>query len=202
MAALVRKLDWAATPLGALAAWPPSLRSAVDICLDGGVARFVWWGNELVQIYNDVALSIMGTRHQAPGTRHPAALGVPARQAWHDAWEALEPLVERILATAEPAVQEDLPMVPNRGGACEPACWRRSGSACFWWWRRTFRRHRRTLKFVSIGLLRERCWCDAGRPLDGPEAVLRCRHYSSLNASTATSVGGKAAASSRSGWIV
>jgi PAS domain S-box-containing protein len=114
MAALVRKLDWAATPLGALAAWPPSLRSAVDICLDGGVARFVWWGSELVQIYNDVALPIMGTRH-------PAAFGVPARQAWHDAWEALGPLVERILVTAEPAVQEDLPMVSNREGACEPA---------------------------------------------------------------------------------
>ena len=33
MGALMRALDWAATPLGPVESWPQSLRTAVSICL-------------------------------------------------------------------------------------------------------------------------------------------------------------------------
>jgi two-component system CheB/CheR fusion protein len=93
--ALIRTRDWSATPLGDAAQWPERFRAAVDTCLDAAVACFVWWGPELVQIYNDAALPIVQARH-------PAVFGVPARDAWPDVWPAVAPIVARVMRTGRP----------------------------------------------------------------------------------------------------
>ena len=108
MAGLVRAHDWAATPLGPAEAWPQSLRTAVDTCLGSGFASFVWWGRDLVQLYNDAALAIVQAKH-------PAAFAAPAREAWSDVWEVVGPLVEGVVGTGEPVLGEDMAMVPERG---------------------------------------------------------------------------------------
>ena len=114
MAARIRAHDWGATPLGAIAAWPASLRQAVDSCLGCGFASLVCWGPELVQIYNDAARPIVrGGDAQA--------LGVPARQAWAHIWERLSPLVEKVLRTGKPALGEDVPLELRRGAVRETA---------------------------------------------------------------------------------
>ena len=102
--------------------WPQSLRTAVDTCLGSGFASFVWWGRDLVQVYNDAALSIVRAKH-------PAAFGAPARRAWSDAWEVVGPLVERVLGTGKPELGEDMPMVPERGGPPKEAYFTFSYSA-------------------------------------------------------------------------
>jgi PAS domain S-box-containing protein len=122
MAHLVRTHDWAATPLGPLVAWPQSLRTAVDTCLGSGFASFVWWGRDLVQVYNDAALAIVRAKH-------PAAFAVPAREAWADVWQVVAPLVERVVDTGDPVLGEDMPMVPERGGPSEVAYFTFSYSA-------------------------------------------------------------------------
>ena len=53
MAARFLATDWAATPLGPVEAWPQSLRAAVGICLNSRFPMFVWWGSELIYVYND-----------------------------------------------------------------------------------------------------------------------------------------------------
>ena len=108
MAGLARAHDWAATPLGPAEAWPQSLRTAVDTCLGSGFASFVWWGRDLVQVYNDAALAIVRAKH-------PGAFAAPAREAWSDVWEVVGPLVGRVVGTGEPVLGEDMPMVPERG---------------------------------------------------------------------------------------
>src|SRR5215207_6108691 len=114
MAGRVRAHDWAATPLGPADAWPQSLRTAADVCLGSAFAGFVWWGPELLQIYNDAALAILRAKH-------PSSFAAPAREAWPDVWGEVGPLVERVLGTGEPVLGEDLPMVPDRGGDREEA---------------------------------------------------------------------------------
>jgi PAS domain S-box-containing protein len=109
MAGLIRRHDWTATPLGAIAAWPGSLRQAVDTCLGCGFASFVCWGPELVQLYNDAALTVVGGRH-------PGALGTPACQAWADIWDRIGPLADQVLHTGKPVLGEDVPLVLQRGG--------------------------------------------------------------------------------------
>ncbi len=114
MAACIRAHDWAATPLGAIAVWPASLRQAVDTCLGCGFASVVCWGPELVQICNDAARPIVcGGAAQA--------LGLPARQAWQPLWDSFAPLAEQVLRSGKPALCEDVPLELQRGGARETA---------------------------------------------------------------------------------
>ncbi|MGN6561464.1 MAG: GAF domain-containing protein [Thermomicrobiales bacterium] len=114
LGALIRARDWAATPLGPIADWPQSLCAAVALCLGSAVASFVWWGPDLIQFYNDAALTIVRAKH-------PADLGRPARAAWADVWPVVGGLLEGVLATGEAVRGDDLPMAPDRGGPLETA---------------------------------------------------------------------------------
>ena len=53
MGELIRSKDWSQTPLGPPDTWPPSLRTAVMILLQSRFPMFVWWGEEMITIYND-----------------------------------------------------------------------------------------------------------------------------------------------------
>jgi PAS domain-containing protein len=122
MAARIRAHDWAATPLGPIRAWPPSFRTAIDICLASGFASYVWWGRDLIQIYNDAALATLRAKH-------PAAFAAPAPQAWSDVWDLIGLLAERVLGTGKPVLGEDMPLVPDRDGTREAAYFTFSYSA-------------------------------------------------------------------------
>ena len=88
MGALIRAKDWSSTPLGPIDTWPQSLRSAVSILLPSKAQIVLFWGPELVAIYNDAYRPVFGSKH-------PAALGMPARQCWSEVWDVLEPLFQQ-----------------------------------------------------------------------------------------------------------
>jgi two-component sensor histidine kinase len=90
------------------------LRTAVDICFGSAFASCVWWGRDLVQLYNDAALAILRGRH-------PAAFATPADQCWSDVWPVGGPLVERVLSTGEPALREDMAIPLDREGTRDQA---------------------------------------------------------------------------------
>src|ERR1700704_4657093 len=46
LARLIRSTDWSSTALGAIEAWPQSLRTAVSICLGSRHPIVLWWGQE------------------------------------------------------------------------------------------------------------------------------------------------------------
>jgi PAS domain S-box-containing protein len=96
----IRAHDWAGTPLGPATAWEPSLRTAIELCLSSAFPGFVFWGDDLVQFYNDAAIPLMRDRH-------PAALGRPLREFRRDALEALQPLAERVMQRGETVFQVD-----------------------------------------------------------------------------------------------
>ncbi|HYO07381.1 MAG TPA: PAS domain-containing protein [Tepidisphaeraceae bacterium] len=112
MAALVRATDWSQTPLGPMASWPQSLRVAVGICLNSRFPMFVWWGPQLINIYNDAYVPILGKRH-------PAALGRPAREAWHDIWDVLGPQADAVMSRGEATWNERVLLVMERNGYSE-----------------------------------------------------------------------------------
>jgi len=87
MSRLMQTRDWADTPLGPVAGWPPALRVAVGICLHSRVPTAIWWGPQLISIYNDAFAAILDGRH-------PQALGLPAQDAWPESWDVLEPHAE------------------------------------------------------------------------------------------------------------
>lgn len=60
MRALMRAKDWAATPLGPVSGWPQSLRTALSICIASRFPMFVWWGPDLIMLYNDAYRPMLG----------------------------------------------------------------------------------------------------------------------------------------------
>ena len=113
LGALIRAHDWAATPLGPLAAWPQSLRTAVDICLAVPEPTTVLWGPERIQLYNDAYAA-------TPPVRHPAMFGRPALENWPADRAILAPALDRLFADGAPLVAVDRPVtVVGADGATE-----------------------------------------------------------------------------------
>lgn len=74
-AGLIAALDWNATPLGPIAHWPQSLKTATAMLLRSPVPIVMLWGEDGVMLYND-AYSVFA------GGRHPQLLGSNVREGW------------------------------------------------------------------------------------------------------------------------
>ncbi|MEO7363381.1 MAG: PAS domain-containing sensor histidine kinase, partial [Gemmatimonadaceae bacterium] len=101
--------DWAKTALGARTDWPQSLQTAVGICLMSRLPMFVWWGRDLINIYNDAYAPVLGKRH-------PAALGMPAREIWADIWADIGDDVRKVVERGEAVSYHRQRLVLERNG--------------------------------------------------------------------------------------
>ncbi len=112
MGALMRAKDWSRTPLGAPENWPQSLRTAVRIILLARYPMFVWWGKELVNLYNDGYVPMLGKKH-------PASLGQTASESWKEIWGAIGPRVDAVMQRGEATFDEALLLMMDRYGYVE-----------------------------------------------------------------------------------
>jgi signal transduction histidine kinase len=126
MPARVRAFDWASTSLGAVGAWSLSLRALVSTILGSRHPMFLWWGPDLIQIYNDAYRPSFGEGH-----RHPLALGAKGRDFWTDIWHIIGPEIDQVLATGVATWHEDQLVPIERNGRMENVWWTYSYSpAC------------------------------------------------------------------------
>lgn len=109
MSELMRTHDWASSLLGSVAQWPQSLRTAVGIMLSSRYPMFIWWGGQLVNLYNDAYRPFLGTKH-------PLSLGQSARQVWAEIWEQIGPRTEAVLHRGESTFDEALLLIMERFG--------------------------------------------------------------------------------------
>ncbi|NUS61495.1 MAG: response regulator [Lysobacter sp.] len=107
--ALMRAIDWSRTPLGPVEHWPKSLRTCVRVLLTSRQPMFVWWGDELINLYNDAYRSIVGARH-------PRALGIPASEVWNEIWGHIAPRVASALNNNEGTYDESMLLIMERNG--------------------------------------------------------------------------------------
>jgi CheY-like chemotaxis protein len=113
MAARVRAHDWAATPLGAVDAWPAALRTAVEICLDSSLPMAVLWGGALTVLPNDALVArIAGDA--------PSALGEAYREVQPEAWALLADPLVRLFETGEPQTLPGFWRGPREAGEFAP----------------------------------------------------------------------------------
>jgi len=80
MGALMRTHDWSRSPLGCPAYWPDTLKAAIATCLASRFPMVIWWGPDLIMLYNDAWRPILGE------TKHPAGLGRPGAESWPETW--------------------------------------------------------------------------------------------------------------------
>jgi len=108
MGELVRAFDWSATPLGSPSRWPTSLKTMVKLLLNTRQPMFLWWGDDLIQLYNDAFAASLGPN------RHPRALGRSAHGFWNRGWPVMGPQIEQVMSGGGPTWGEAQPIrVPN-----------------------------------------------------------------------------------------
>jgi PAS domain S-box-containing protein len=109
---LMRQKDWSENPLGPVERWPQALKTAVRIMLTSRQPMFVWWGDELINLYNDAYKSIIGRKH-------PDALGQPASTIWREIWDQVGPRARAAMFENEGTYDESLLLIMERNGYAE-----------------------------------------------------------------------------------
>src|SRR5688572_22170606 len=112
MAALMRQVDWAATDIGPTNAWPQSLRTALSICLESRFPILIWWGPQLVKLYNDAYRPILGDKH-------PRALGQRGAECWSEIWDVIGPMLYSVVLYGAATWSEDQLLLMDRRGFTE-----------------------------------------------------------------------------------
>lgn len=126
MRARCRGFDWATTPIGAVSGWSLSLRTIVSMMLAARHPMFLWWGRDLVQIYNDGYLPSFGTTG-----RDISALGATGEQHWSEIWPVIGPQIRQVLTTGEATWHEDQLVPIERNGHLEEVWWTYGYSPAF-----------------------------------------------------------------------
>ena len=106
---LIRRHEWAATPLGPAPAWPQSLKTAVRIMLTSRQPIWIGWGPDLTFLYNDAYKSIIGGKH-------PQALGRPTADVWREIWADIGPLLATAMGGTEGTYVEEQLLIMERNG--------------------------------------------------------------------------------------
>jgi PAS domain S-box-containing protein len=116
MADLIRAYDWSATPLGEIAEWPEALLWSANLMLACAFPSLVFWGAELVQLYNDAFIPLLAERH-------PSGLGQRAADCWWDAWQIVGPNLDRVMNGEETVYYENAVVPIVRDGRLQDIRW-------------------------------------------------------------------------------
>jgi PAS domain S-box-containing protein len=122
MGTRIQALDWAQTPAGAVEFWSQSLKSTVRTLLGSRYPMILLWEQELIQIYNDAYINLIGTKH-------PYALGRSIRETQAESWDVIGPMITEVMTTGIPNWVEDQMLAVNRSGYNEEAHFSLSYSA-------------------------------------------------------------------------
>ncbi|MBA3655751.1 MAG: PAS domain-containing protein, partial [Gemmatimonadaceae bacterium] len=110
--------DWSSTPLGPVSRWSQSLRTTVSIMLGSRHPMFLWWGPELIQIFNDGYLPSFGTTG-----RDKLALGARGREHWVEIWPIIGPQIDAVMTRGEATWHEDHFVPIERNGRLDNVWW-------------------------------------------------------------------------------
>ncbi len=110
----IRSHDWASTPMGAIEGWPQSLKSVVDLMLCSRQPTSITFGPELISLYNDATIPILGPKH-------PECLGQPYSHVWPELWPKFRPVIVATFAGEAPQIINH--PVALAGHAGRPISW-------------------------------------------------------------------------------
>jgi len=118
MGELVRAYDWENSIIGPVDNWPQSLCNTLSFLLNSKFPMFLWWGEELIQFYNDGYRPSFGQEG-----KHPTALGQRGADCWQEIWPDIKPLIDQIFAGGEASWSEDQLLPIYRNGKLEDVYW-------------------------------------------------------------------------------
>jgi PAS domain S-box-containing protein len=117
MAELIREFDWGASPLGPLETWSDTLVTTVNLLLASRHPMFLWWGQHLIQFYND------GYRPSIRADKHPSAIGQRGLECWPEIWPIIGPQIEAVMQRGASTWNTNQLVPINRNGKLEEVYW-------------------------------------------------------------------------------
>ena len=126
MRALFRAFDWASTPLGPVASWPSSLQTTARTIMASRHPMFLWWGDNLVQIFNDAYRPSFGE-----DGRHVRAIGAGGKDFWTEIWATIGPQIEQVMSGGAATWHENQYLPIFRNGKLEDVYWSYSYSPAY-----------------------------------------------------------------------
>jgi PAS domain-containing protein len=84
--------------------------------LSSRLPMMIWWGPDLVQIYNEAIVPLLGDKQ-------PAALGQRAILCWPEAWADVGPLAASVMAGEGATLSQDFWLFLKRHGYIEETYW-------------------------------------------------------------------------------
>lgn len=118
MGRLTRAYNWEDSLLGNPDEWSLSLLTSVSIVLSSKYPMFLFWGEELIQFYNDAYRPSLGNQG-----KHPGALGQRGQDCWPEIWPTIKPLIDQVMAGNEATWQENQLLPIYRNGQIEEVYW-------------------------------------------------------------------------------
>ena len=95
-----RSIDWASTPLGPIEHWEPELRSMCNLIMASPHPAAMYWGPELIAIYNEAYILLAGQKH-------PSLMGQSYRDAWAEIWDSVEGVFHDATTTGQATMKDD-----------------------------------------------------------------------------------------------
>lgn len=118
------RTDWSKSALGPMDAWSMSLKALVRAMLHTRQATCLFWGPELINLYNDGFIPLLAEKH-------PLAMGQRARDVWSDAWPVVGALLVDVIGRGEAVLFQEMLVPVVRRGQLEDAWWNYSYSPAF-----------------------------------------------------------------------
>ena len=95
-----RSVDWASTPLGPVEEWAPELRSMCNLIMASPHPAAMYWGPDLIAIYNEAYILLAGQKH-------PKLMGQSYRDAWAEIWDSVEGVFHNATRTGQATMKDD-----------------------------------------------------------------------------------------------
>lgn len=118
MGHLTRSFDWSQTSLGNPEKWSKSLLTTIGILLKSKFPMFLWWGNDLIQFYNNAYRPSLGNEG-----KHPKALGQRGEECWPEIWKIIKPMIDQVMNGGESTWSEDQLIPIFRNNKLEDVYW-------------------------------------------------------------------------------
>jgi PAS domain S-box-containing protein len=116
MAGRIRGHNWSKTPLGPIEGWSQTLLAIVNLMLHSPFPTILSWGEEMVFLYNDAAISTLSLKH-------PMALGADYRDVFREAWDLVSADLDACFYRGQTAVRENIVIPILLNGVLEDHYW-------------------------------------------------------------------------------
>ncbi|KAF1813699.1 hypothetical protein P152DRAFT_289178 [Eremomyces bilateralis CBS 781.70] len=95
-----RDRDWASTSLGPMDFWPPDLRQMCNLIMASPHPAAMYWGEDLVAIYNEAYVLLAGQKH-------PELMGQSYKAAWVEIWDEVKDVFHSARDTGQATMKDD-----------------------------------------------------------------------------------------------